>query len=572
MAPREGECALRMLPFDYKYAETDTEVTITVHLGAAPRRGLDLYGALSVPDSKPAARRPCALTHSVCAVWCVASPRASCLAVSDALVKVYAPGGHLLVLDLHGLVQDATAKALVGDQQVVFTLTKTVPGLWGRLTAQGDKHALAARRQESVERAAQRLANARAQTAARLQEMTCATDEAAQSADRAVREQADRASRAEVDAQRAAVAAWSHGDHGQSGQLPDDAGRDGDGAAAAPAAPLPAPLDDPLPPRAPMRVIVTHTQLEKPGLPARAPEAEHAGGPVDAEAALRRNAALPARVRPNGDALDASERHPIFLCDKADTLVAAGAWDAAENAFTAALRLMPPQQQSDAATAAAPSLRARALRGRAACRRHLCDDAGAVADLEAAVASVDSQSHSEWRSAVDAELTSARADCALTPDELRQRGDTLASAGQVEDALAFYQRALARGAADAGGLRVQVATHTNRAALWVKQGQLAAAEGDVQAALQLVFCVADVEGATVVAEVVADTERARQCGGGAALSRLFARRAGIRARQHRFGEAAVDARAAAALRRRDGELDVAAALEADASRWAALLT
>jgi hypothetical protein len=33
------------------------------------------------------------------------------------------------------------------------TTTQLVPGLWGRLTAQGDKQALATRRQESVERA-----------------------------------------------------------------------------------------------------------------------------------------------------------------------------------------------------------------------------------------------------------------------------------------------------------------------------------------------------------------------------------------------------------------------------------
>jgi tetratricopeptide (TPR) repeat protein len=307
-----------------------------------------------------------------------------------------------------------------------------------------------------------------------------------------------------------------------------------------------------------MRVIVTHTQLEKPGLPARD------GGAVDADALSRRNGAVAACVR-GTDAVDASERHPIFLCDKGDTLAAAGAWDAAENAFSAALKLQP---SADTAASGAPSLLARALRGRATCRRHLGDDAGAVADLEAAVlASMDSHAHSEWRSAVDAELAAARADCLLTPDELRQRGDALAGAGQVDDALSLYRRALAR-----GGLRVQVAVYTNRAALWLKQGQLAAAESDVQAAFHLVFGSTDVAGDAVVTEVLEDTERARQCGGGAALSRLLARRAGIMAKQHRFADAAADARAAAALRRRDGELDVAAALEADAARWAVLLT
>lgn len=45
-------------------------------------------------------------------------------AVSDVLVKVHAPGGHLLVLDLFGEVDDATAKATVGDDQVVFKLRK----------------------------------------------------------------------------------------------------------------------------------------------------------------------------------------------------------------------------------------------------------------------------------------------------------------------------------------------------------------------------------------------------------------------------------------------------------------
>ena len=561
----------RMLPFDYEYVETDTEVTVTVQLGTAPRRGLDLYGTgreRCCTRHDAVARHPCAITDTRHASL---GPCFAHCAVSDALVKVYAPGGHLLALDLHGLVNDATAKAVVGDHQVVFTLAKLVPGLWGRLTAQGDKQALAARRQESVERAAQRHASARAQAAARLKELTLATEEAAQAADRAVRLGVDTATQAELDGQRAALAAWSHGAQGQAGMQPVE--DDGDGEAAATAAPLPPPCDAPaLPPRAPMRVIVTHTQLKKPGLPARAPTAEKDGGAVDADALSRRNGVVPSRVL-GTDAVDASERHPIFLCDKADTLAAAGAWDAAENAFSAALQLQPSHQPTEVAASAAPSLRARALRGRAACRRHLGDDGGAVADLEAArTASMDGQTHSEWRCAVDAELAAARADCSLTPDELRQRGDTLAGAGKVDMALSFYQRALARGDADADGLRVQVATYTNRAALWLKRGQLAVAESDVRAALQLVFGSTDVAGDTVVAEVIADTEQARQCGGSAALSRLLARRAGIRAKQHRFADAAADARAAAALRRRDGELDVAAALEADASLWSALLT
>ena len=53
-----------MLPFDYEYVDTDTEVTVTVQLGTAPRRGLDLYGtgrASCLHPTPPAARHPCAV-------------------------------------------------------------------------------------------------------------------------------------------------------------------------------------------------------------------------------------------------------------------------------------------------------------------------------------------------------------------------------------------------------------------------------------------------------------------------------------------------------------------------------
>jgi hypothetical protein len=43
--------------------------------------------------------------------------------VSDALVKVYAPG-YLLVLDLHARVDDAAARARVAADEVCITLPK----------------------------------------------------------------------------------------------------------------------------------------------------------------------------------------------------------------------------------------------------------------------------------------------------------------------------------------------------------------------------------------------------------------------------------------------------------------
>lgn len=402
-----------------------------------------------------------------------------------------------------------------------------------------------------------------------------------------MREQVEASKRAQAEEQRAAVAQWSRAAASgecERGNAAWSAGEEASEEDIAPSGPLDAAMsrasafaerDAALaPPRPPVRITVTHTPLERPELPAREPCHEDDNGmhdPVVGKASQRRNLAL--RCAPAAgavslacEAVDASERHPAFLCDKGDAFLSAGAWEAARNAFSAALQLM---------TAPDNTPRCRALRGRALCLRRLGDDAGAVRDLEAAAACADSAAA---RTAIDADLAAARADAEAPAEALRQRGDSAATAGDVDTALGMYQRALERTSActdaDADALRVRIAALGNRASLWLSQGQLAAAAVDVEDALGLLLGPDELGNATLAHILADDTAElpagVTRGGGVATLARLLARRSACRAKQHNFGAAARDAAAAATLRRRLGDAEVAAKLDMDAQRLQAL--
>jgi hypothetical protein len=109
------------LSLAYEWAETESEVTLRVRLGVAPRKGLDVFGALSRLHGwmRMHARASAAPPHSRASVCALSRA----LAVSDVLVKVYAPG-YLLLLDLHAAVEEGGARARVAQDDVCLTLRK----------------------------------------------------------------------------------------------------------------------------------------------------------------------------------------------------------------------------------------------------------------------------------------------------------------------------------------------------------------------------------------------------------------------------------------------------------------
>eukprot|EP00775_Hariotina_reticulata_P003822 gene3822-4080_t len=88
---------------------------------------------------------------------------------SDRVVKLNA-APYLLVLDLNKAVDDDKSLATVlHGRKLVLQLVKAEPGLWGSLTAQGDKREIQQQREESVKRAHAKQAATQQQRLARRQ-------------------------------------------------------------------------------------------------------------------------------------------------------------------------------------------------------------------------------------------------------------------------------------------------------------------------------------------------------------------------------------------------------------------
>lgn len=70
--------------------------------------------------------------------------------MADVVLKVNFPP-FLLLLDLHGPVDDEAASAVFADGSLTLTLSKVTPGPWPELEARGDKATLKQRRAASVQ-------------------------------------------------------------------------------------------------------------------------------------------------------------------------------------------------------------------------------------------------------------------------------------------------------------------------------------------------------------------------------------------------------------------------------------
>jgi hypothetical protein len=498
------------------------------------------------------------------------------------------------------------------------------PGLWGRLTAQGDKAALTQRRQASIDakaRATSRTAHAtHARTLLRnfharltLSLSRCPTQAAREAAAResaveakalaaraaveaecaeasAAREAVAAAKAEELSAQRADLAAWagsagagaSHVQASTSDSDSDAEPRREEGGAplppplAPPLAPLPqqAPRQPLPPPRATTRVAVTLTPLQKPHLPAR--EAAAGGEGAQSSGGGRGNAPLPVAPSPDvaallADARDATERHPAFLKDTGDKRLRCGDVAGALDAYGRALVL------ADAPSACVPAAARAALHAARACARARAGDAdGAAADARAAAA-LAPEDAALVRTAADA--ADAADDAALPPEALRRAADARAAAGDMRAAMASYGRLLAR---PSGGSSVvaccpdaeRIAAHANRAACRLGAGDAAGAAADAEAGLATLLggAAAASEAASaahaMLADAAADDDDTVVVQRRSVLARLLARRAAARSRLTLYAAAAEDAAAAAALRRASGDASAADALDADAAAMA----
>ena len=181
---RAGSGPVMQVSFTHTWEEDEAELRLRVPLGTAPRASLDVYGALARARTRQLLRRDSADRGTPALTG-------ACRAVSDVLVKVYAPGRTLL-LDLLRPVDDGAARVQVSQEDVRITLRKAraarraacallqrtrltgrtppqrEPGLWGELTLKADKAALLQRRQASIDAKARATLRLRCETQASL--------------------------------------------------------------------------------------------------------------------------------------------------------------------------------------------------------------------------------------------------------------------------------------------------------------------------------------------------------------------------------------------------------------------
>eukprot|EP00798_Chlamydomonas_sp_ICE-L_P002202 gene2202-33760_t len=114
---------------------------------------------------------------------------------TDCMVKINC-SPYLLVIDLKSEVDDSRSSATLSAQGVVFKMVKTEPGLWSRLEAVGNREELSKRREDSVDRAHQKM------EAARLQRLERKQREEKEATDRQI--ELERRKRRELEARKAA--------------------------------------------------------------------------------------------------------------------------------------------------------------------------------------------------------------------------------------------------------------------------------------------------------------------------------------------------------------------------------
>ncbi|GBF95312.1 hypothetical protein Rsub_08343 [Raphidocelis subcapitata] len=157
------------------------------------------------------------------------------LVCGDAVVKVSA-APYLLLLDLRGEVDPAASRATVQGAALTLTLRKATPGLWGQLTATGDKAELKARREASLRRAQEAAAAAAELAAKRRQQEERDATERRIALDRERHDAVEARRRQELSDERRGLQQWQSRLPAGSGGVPAAAaaaGRDASGAEAA---------------------------------------------------------------------------------------------------------------------------------------------------------------------------------------------------------------------------------------------------------------------------------------------------------------------------------------------------
>ncbi|KAJ9532516.1 hypothetical protein QJQ45_010595 [Haematococcus lacustris] len=129
------------------------------------------------------------------------------VSATDCMIKVNSVP-YLLLIDLHGGVDDARSSATLTTEGVRFNLYKVSPGLWGRLDAVGDKELLTQRRNASIERAHARMEAARKERLERKQKEERAAVDRQIAVERAKRQEIERRKQHELHTERAELVAW----------------------------------------------------------------------------------------------------------------------------------------------------------------------------------------------------------------------------------------------------------------------------------------------------------------------------------------------------------------------------
>lgn len=138
------------------------------------------------------------------------------VSATDCMIKVNSVP-YLLLIDLHGDVDDARSSATLTAEGVRFNLYKVSPGPWGRLDAAGDKEFLTQRRNASIERAHTRMEAARKERLERKQKEERAAVDRQIAVERAKRQEIERRKQHELHTERADLVAWQSSVEG-SGQ------------------------------------------------------------------------------------------------------------------------------------------------------------------------------------------------------------------------------------------------------------------------------------------------------------------------------------------------------------------
>lgn len=317
---------------------------------------------------------------------------------SSALFKLNSPP-YLLILDLFQNVDEAKSSAVRQQDELIVTLAKKEAGLWGRLTAHGDKSSIAERRNASVLRSQEKVTKCADKRRERKQRCLKTASEKQFGLEREKRRVIDARKEEELALERHVLAEWEQKNHFKIGEgieakesrecLPPtskigetkadsedehlDLKDTRSGANLWP--------DTELNPNSvvgssewsidikPVRgvnkaVPVYFTKLETPHLPAREQREE--------ELKLYRK-----YVGENTEDLKIGERLPAFLKDKGDSLYAQGNYRGAINAYNRSIE-MDPQC-------------AMCIANRSACYLKLGDHRACIADCSSALKKLMSQ-------------------------------------------------------------------------------------------------------------------------------------------------------------------------------------